>query len=45
MLLHPWDFPGKSIGVGYHVLLHLPEISLKGKTNFGAIPWEAGEPT
>ena len=21
MLLHPWDFPGKSTGVGYHCLL------------------------
>ena len=21
-LLHPWDFPGKSTGVGYHRLLH-----------------------
>ena len=21
-LLHPWDFPGKSIGVGCHCLLH-----------------------
>ena len=21
MLLHPWDFPGKSIGVGCHCLL------------------------
>ena len=23
-LLHPWDFPGKSTGVGCHCLLHLP---------------------
>ena len=22
-LLHPWDFPGKSTGVGCHCLLHL----------------------
>ena len=22
-LLHPWDFPGKSTGVGYHCLLRL----------------------
>ena len=24
-LLHPWDFPGKSTGVGCHCLLHLME--------------------
>ena len=30
-LLHPWDFPGKSIGVGCHcLLLKPPEASLKG---------------
>ena len=23
-LLHPWDFPGKSIGVGCHCLLQMP---------------------
>ena len=25
-LLHPWDFPGKSAGVGCHCLLHLPSL-------------------
>ena len=29
-LLYPWDFPGKSTGVGCHWLLHLsPELTLK----------------
>ena len=28
-LLHPWDFPGKSTGVGCHCLLH-PLIIIKG---------------
>ena len=23
--LHPWDFPGKSTGVGWHCLLHWPK--------------------
>ena len=30
--LHPWDFPGKSIGVGYHCLLQtykLPNLKTK----------------
>ena len=26
--LHPWDFPGKSTGVGCHCLLHFPPLSL-----------------
>ena len=25
-LLHPWDFPGKSTGVGCHCLLHLSRV-------------------
>ena len=25
-LLHPWDFPGKSTGVGCHCLLHLSRL-------------------
>ena len=33
-LLHPWDFPGKSTGVGCHCLLHLSNLghskSLRG---------------
>ena len=27
-LLHPWDFPGKSTGVGCHCLLHSPALDL-----------------
>ena len=27
-LLHPWDFPGKSTGVGCHCLLQCPDISI-----------------
>ena len=27
-LLHPWDFPGKSMGVGRHCLLQLMHISV-----------------
>jgi len=27
-LLHPWDFPGKSTGVGYHCLLHITSLRL-----------------
>ena len=30
-LLHPWDFPGKSTGVGCHCLL-CPSWTIKGKT-------------
>ena len=33
MLLHPWDFPGKSIGVGCHFLL--PWIFLTQGSNLG----------
>ena len=27
-LLHPWDFPGKSTGVGCHCLLHCSQASI-----------------
>ena len=30
-LLHPWDFPGKSTGVGCHCLLHELTLSLTKK--------------
>jgi len=30
-LLHPWDFPGKSTGVGCHCLLHSWSLSLTFK--------------
>ena len=33
-LLHPWDFPGKSTGVGCHCLLHFYVLSLYKYT-----PW------
>ena len=33
MLLHPWDFPGKSIGVGCHFLLQ--RIFLTQGSNLG----------
>ena len=26
-LLHPWDFPGKSTGVGYHCLLRCTSLA------------------
>ena len=33
-LLHPWDFPGKSTGVGCHCLLCcLSEVTLENPTN------------
>ena len=33
-LLHPWDFPGKSTGVGCHCLLpFLPKVSQIGEEN------------
>ena len=40
-LLHPWDFPGKSTGVGCHCLLHLcvskvPQISCSAFSSFKA---------
>ena len=33
-LLHPWDFPGKSTGEGYHFLLqgNLPEPGIKPRS-------------
>ena len=31
-LLHPWDFPGKSTGVGCHCLVQLPRV-MEIKTN------------
>ena len=34
-LLYPWDFPGKSTGVGCHCLLHL---KAEGKTNHSYQP-------
>ena len=30
-LLHPWDFPGKSTGVGCHCLLHVPHVIQRKK--------------
>ena len=30
-LLHPWDFPGKSTGVGCHCLLHRVIVKIKWK--------------
>ena len=36
-LLHPWDFPGKSTGVGCHCLL-LGNLILPWKTS-GLCPW------
>ena len=32
-LLHPWDFPGKSTGVGYHCLLHYHTLEILNKYN------------
>ena len=32
-LLHPWDFPGKSTGVGCHCLLQ--QLTVHGKFKFG----------
>ena len=37
MLLHPWDFPGKSTGVGCHFLLH--RIFLTQESNPGFTVW------
>ena len=42
-LLHPWDFPGKSTGVGCHCLLHLllliktQILSDQGPVNFNSL--------
>ena len=35
-LLHPWDFPGKSTGVGCHCLLRLRNIPEKGASPFSS---------
>ena len=42
-LLHPWDFPGKSTGVGCHRLLRewALQIGLNTKMGFGEGFWEA----
>ena len=42
-LLHPWDFPGKSTGVGCHRLLQIQRLSvLKRKYNSSTEVWEKG---
>ena len=43
-LLHPWDFPGKSTGVGSHCLLRVGWLGLfkKWKTGVGEdVDWSA----
>ena len=36
-LLHPWDFPGKNTGVGYHCLLHdQPKQHIKKQRHYFA---------
>ena len=37
-LLHPWDFPGKSIGVGCHCLLRIWSITCKNCESLCCIP-------
>ena len=41
MLLHPWDFPGKSTGVGYHFLLQEVKVKVKSlsRVRLFATPW------
>ena len=34
-LLHPWDFPGKSTGVGCHCLLQITALPLMNYLTFG----------
>ena len=41
MLLHPWDFPGKSIGVGYHFLLQWMKVKSLSRAWPSATPWTA----
>ena len=41
MLLHPWDFPGKSTGVGYHFLLQEVKVKVKSlsRVRLFETPW------
>ena len=38
-LLHPWDFPAKSTGVGCHCLLHVLRVCLPEETTFVLFSW------
>ena len=44
-LLHPWDFPGKSTGVGYHCLLCMKPVFVTvlslNRVQFFATSWTA----
>ena len=38
-LLHPWDFPGKSTGVGCHFLLQCVKVKLLSRVRLLVTPW------
>ena len=44
-LLRPWDFPGKSTGVGCHCLLRTPRLPLFFLTMHPLFQWRSGSPT
>ena len=40
-LPHPWDSPGKNIGVGCHFLLQCVKVKLLSRVRLFATPWTA----
>ena len=40
-LLHPWDFPGRSTGVGCHFLLQRVKVKSLSRVRLSVTPWTA----